>query len=52
MKKSNNNNNFDVPIGSFHDAEVCDLVGLYLLQNLSMVVNTELIGLNRDDGHH
>ena len=29
---------------------VCDLVGLYLLYNLSLIVKTQLIGLYRDDG--
>ena len=49
-KKSNNNDNFDVPMGSFNGAEVCDLVGLYLLHILSMIINTQSIGLYRDDG--
>ena len=49
-KKSNNNDNFDVPMGSFHGAEVCDLVGLYLLNNLTTIIDTQSIGLYRDDG--
>ena len=47
-KQSNNNDNFDVPMGSFHGAEVCDLVGL-LLHHSSMIINTKSIGLYRDD---
>ena len=49
-KKTNSNDNFDVPMGSFHGAEICDLVGLYLLHNLSTIINIESIGLYRDDG--
>ena len=30
-KKTNSNDNFNVPMGSLHGAQVCDLVGLYLL---------------------
>ena len=29
------NENFDVPMGCFDGAEVCDLVGLYILKRLS-----------------
>ena len=28
---------FDVPMGSFHGAEICDLVGLYILQGRRIV---------------
>ena len=30
-KKSNNNDNFDVSMGSFHGVEVCDLVCGFIL---------------------
>jgi len=40
--------NFDVPMGSFDSAEVCDIVGLYML-NLLKPIGIE-IGLYRDDG--
>ena len=49
-KKKHNNDLFDVPMGSFHGAEVCDLVGLYILDKLSTVLPSELCGLYRDDG--
>ena len=44
--------NFDITMGSFHGAEVCELVGLYLLQKLirDKVFTKEQVGLYRDDG--
>ena len=41
---------FDIPMGSFHGAEVCDLVGLYLLNKLSTIFDKRDCGLYRDDG--
>ena len=41
---------FDVTMGSYDGAEICELVGLYMLDLLSNVFNKELIGLYRDDG--
>ena len=40
--------NFDVPMGSIDSAEVCDIVGLYML-NLLKPIGLD-IGLYRDDG--
>ena len=39
-------------MASFHGAEVCELVGLYLLQKLirDKVFTKEQVGLYRDDG--
>ena len=31
--KKNNSDLFDIPMGSFHGAEACELVGLFLLNN-------------------
>ena len=42
--------NFDVAQGSGDSAEVSDLVGLYLLHNLTKSINIKDIGLYRDDG--
>ena len=46
--------NFDVPMGSFDGAEVCELIGLYLLDKLTRGENpifpAENVGLYRDDG--
>ena len=39
---------FDVTMGSFDGAEVCDLVGLYLLSQLQHLAMN--VGLYRDDG--
>ena len=41
---------FDVTMGSFDGAEICELVGLYLLDKLSIILEKESIGLYRDDG--
>ena len=41
---------FDVTMGSFDGAEVCELVGLYLLHHLSGILGKEAVGLCRDDG--
>ena len=42
--------NFDVTMGSYDGAEVCELVGLHILSQLSNIVNKPDIGLYRDDG--
>ena len=44
------NPNFDVTMGSFNGAEVCDLVGLYLLNILESEFGGKNIGLYRDNG--
>ena len=41
---------FDVGIGSFDGAEICELVGFFLLNNLTQLVGSNNIGLYRDDG--
>ena len=37
-------------MGSFDGAEICELVGLYLLDQLSNILPVESFGLYRDDG--
>ena len=44
------NPNFDVTVGSFDGAEVCELVGLYLLNILKNEFGGKNIGLYREDG--
>ena len=44
------NNCFDVTMGSYDGAEVCELVGLYILDELSKFLNKNDVGLYRDDG--
>ena len=45
-----NSSLFDVAMGSFDGAEICELVGLFLLNNLTQLVGSNNIGLYRDDG--
>ena len=37
-------------MGSFDGAEICELVGLYLLDKLSSLIGRKDVGLYRDDG--
>ena len=53
--KKNNQDKFDVPMGSYDGAEVCELVGLYLLDRLTeknapFENKKNEVGLYRDDG--
>ena len=41
---------FDVTMGSFEGAEVCELVGLFILHQIFQVITSIAIGLHRDDG--
>ena len=41
---------FDVTMGSYNGAEVCELVGLYILNRLSEKYDKESTGFYRDDG--
>merc|ERR1712240_404487 len=41
---------FDVAQGSFMGAELCELVGLFLLDGLKSIFGLERVGLYRDDG--
>ena len=41
---------FDVTMGAYDGAEVCELVGCFILSDLSSKYNKENIGLYRDDG--
>ena len=47
--KKNHSNMFDVTMGSFDGAEVCELIGLFLLDNLSEKHGKKNVGLYRDD---
>ena len=49
LKKSGNEE-FDVPMECFDGAEVCELVGVYILHLLKTVMRKENVGLYRDDG--
>ena len=41
---------FDVPMGCYDGAEVCELVGIYVLNKLSNTIDIDSIRLYRDDG--
>ena len=41
---------FEVTMGSYDNAEVNDLVGLYLLSKLGPLIGTKIVGFFRDDG--
>ena len=48
--KKDSTSTFDVTMGSFDGAEVCELVGLYILSILSNKYSEQKLGLYRDDG--
>ena len=48
--KKEGNPLFDVTMGSYNGAEVCELVGLYLSGKLAPLIGTKYVGLYRDDG--
>ena len=48
--KKNHDSLFDVTMGSYDGAEICELVGLFLLNNLAERFGKESVGLYRDDG--
>ena len=48
--KRNSANMFDVAMGSYDGAEICELVGLFILDKLRAEFKNDNIGLYRDDG--
>ena len=42
--------NFEVSMGAYDGAEVCELIGIFMLSLLSKHINKNHIGLYRDDG--
>ena len=48
--KRSDNEDSDLPMGSYDGVEVCELVGTFLLNNLSHVIYKTNVGLYRDDG--
>ena len=48
--KKGNTGDFDVTMGCFDGAETCELVGLFLLEQIRTIVDQNHIGLYRDDG--
>ena len=48
--KNSGDNSFDVTMGSFDGAEICELVGLYILHLLGDQLGVDNVDLYRDDG--
>ena len=48
--KQTGDGDFDVPMGSYDGAEVCEIVGIYLLSQVNQVIDNADVGLYRDDG--
>ena len=48
--KKDSNDDFDVTMGSYDGAEVCELAGLFMLIELSKNFDKDNIGLYRDGG--
>ena len=48
--ETNQNSLFDITMGGFHGAEICELVGLYMLEGLNQIIPEQKVGLYRDDG--
>ena len=44
------NNHFDVSMGANDGAEICELVGLYILTEIHKNIDFTSVGLYRDDG--
>ena len=49
-KKSGNDTNFDIPMGSFHGAEIFHLIRLYILNEITLIIGPNCIGLYRNEG--
>ena len=50
MGKERKGEYFDVPMGCYDSAEVCVIVGSYILNLLSNILDKDLVGLYRDNG--
>ena len=49
-RKKDSTSLFDIAMGSYHGAEVCDLLGLFILSKLAPILGAGTHGLYRDDG--
>ena len=47
--KKDGNKNFDVPMGCYDGAEICELIGIYLLYQINNVISKENTGLYGND---
>ena len=48
--KKHGNENFDIPMGCYDEAEICKLVGIYIQSKLCKLMNKRDFRLYRDDG--
>ena len=48
--ENGNSNSFNVIMGSYDGAEICELVGLFILNHLGKMFGKQNIGLYKDDG--
>ena len=48
--KKEGDEDFDIPMGCYHDAEICEPVGIYVQNKLCKLMTTKDFGLYRDDG--
>ena len=48
-EKKSGDPDFDVPMGCYDGAEICELVGIFILNKLSNITDKNSIGLYRDD---
>ena len=49
-KKKSTESCFDVTMGSYDGADICELIGIYILSLLSTIIDQNDAGLYRDDG--
>ena len=49
-KKEDAEGCFDVTMGSYDGAEICELIGIYILPCLSTIIDENDCGLYRNDG--
>ena len=49
-KKKDSDSCFDVTMGSYDGAELCEFIGIYLLSQLCTIISKKGCGLYRDDG--
>ena len=48
--KKEGDEDFDIPMGCYDGAEICELVGIYIQNKLCKLMNKKDFGLYRDDG--
>ena len=48
--KKDDEDDFNATMGCYDRAEVCELVGTYLLNQIKVIIAKESMGLHRDDG--